>query len=706
MSENDRQFREDMLEVFLFETVLLVEQLEELLIEIEEDNDLSANSVNEIFRIMHTIKGSSAMMMYDNISVLAHSLESAFDTLRNDLSIKVDLSILTDIVLRTVDFIKSEIIKIENGKEADGSSKDIIDTIENFAADKFMGNKIEKETVSKIENEIVYDVENETTSKFEFSHYSAKIYFQNDCQMENMRAYTVIHQIEPVVNEIAYYPQDILDNEETSEYIRQNGFFIQFTSYKNLEEITEDLEQILFVEKVEIENINKEDASYLYSGAKPGSIEPESEKIETVQRESKQIQNESEQEDIDEHPDSQKTDQFIDKNNLKKNSLITVNVKKMDMLMDLVGELVIAEAMVTRNPDLEGLELDNFNKATSQLRKLTNELQDVVMSIRLIPIASTFTKMQRIVRDMKRKLNKEVELELVGEETEIDKNIAELISDPLMHIIRNALDHGIEDAQTRIDSGKPKQGKLVLEAKNAGGDIWITIRDDGKGLDPEVLYRKAKEKGIADKAFNEYSEKEILSFILLPGFSTKENVSEFSGRGVGMDVARENISKLGGNIMIESKKGFGTSIRIKIPMTLAIIDGMLIGIGDKKYILPTTSIRECFKATSKQLFNDSENNEMIMIRGECYSILRLYKKLEIESIYAELDEGIIVVVEEDDEVICLFADALLGKQQVVVKPIPKYIKKSKTLSGCTILGDGSISLILDAKGLIDNGSDI
>jgi two-component system chemotaxis sensor kinase CheA len=371
------------------------------------------------------------------------------------------------------------------------------------------------------------------------------------------------------------------------------------------------------------------------------------------------------------------------------------------MLMDLVGEIVISEAMVTRNPDLDGLLLENFNKAARQLRKLTSELQDIVMSIRMIPVASTFHKMQRIVRDMNRKLGKDVELKLSGEETEVDKNIIDHLSDPLMHLIRNALDHGIESKEERIHSGKIEKASIYLEAKNAGGDVWISVKDDGKGLNKNKILQKAKDQGLLNKPESDYTEKEIYSFILLPGFSTKDSVSEFSGRGVGMDVVRENIEKVGGTILIDSIPGCGTTISIKIPLTLAIIDGMLIAVGKSRYIIPTTAIRESFRAEAKQIIEDTEGNELIMLRGECYSVIRIHRKFGVNTEVTNLEEGIIVVVEDGSNTVCLFADELVGEQQVVVKPIPAYIRKSKGLAGCTIQGDGSISLILDVNGILE-----
>ncbi len=384
-------------------------------------------------------------------------------------------------------------------------------------------------------------------------------------------------------------------------------------------------------------------------------------------------------------------------------SIISVDVTKLDKLMDLMGEMVIAEAMVTQNPELASLRLNSFTKAARQLAKITGEMQDMVMSIRMVPLSATFHKMHRIVRDMARKLGKEVELRLVGEETEVDKNIIEHISDPLMHLVRNAVDHGVELPAEREAAGKPRTGQVILEAQNAGSDVVVTVRDDGRGLSREKILQKAEENGLLTKPQSEMTDKEVYSLIFLPGFSTNENVTEYSGRGVGMDVVTRNLEAVGGSVTVDSAGGAGTVTTLKIPLTLAIIDGMNIRVGHAKYTLPTTSIQETFQAKQKDLIRDPDGNEMIMVRGECYPILRLHELFEVSTEVTDFTQGIMLMVEQDDKCACLFADELLGQHQVVVKTLPAYIKNTRKvdgLAGCTLLGDGSISLILNIGGLI------
>ncbi|MEG1874187.1 MAG: chemotaxis protein CheA, partial [Angelakisella sp.] len=391
---------------------------------------------------------------------------------------------------------------------------------------------------------------------------------------------------------------------------------------------------------------------------------------------------------------------------LGKQSLISVNQIKLDQLMDIMGEIVITESMVASNPDLKGLKLDNFYKSTRQLRKLTDQLQDVVMSIRMVPLSGVFQKMNRIVRDMNKKLGKEVELVTVGGDTEVDKTINDVLADPFMHMIRNAMDHAIEPPEERLEKGKSECGTITLSAQNVGGEIVITIVDDGRGLNREKILQKAKKNGLLSKSEAEYTDKEVFAMIMLAGFSTNEQVTEFSGRGVGMDVVRKNLEKVNGSISVESQKDIGTTFTIKIPLTLAIVDGMEIAVNRDTFTIPITAIRQTFKLGEEtKVIVDTNGAEMIMMRGECFPIIRLHRIYQIESQKTELSEGIFLLVESNQKAACIFADDLIGEQQVVVKPFPAFLTrydiKGAGLTGCTIMGDGSISLILDINSFLN-----
>lgn len=668
---DDKIIQDPLLEVYLFETYHLIEQLEEIIIECEKNNLLTTNAINEIFRIMHTIKGSSAMMEFNNISSLAHSLEDLFFFIRETRHVDFDFKALSDLVLLGIDFIKNVLSKIENSENSIDSADELITNIKNYLS--FMQNTA-KEKIETSCNAVEDEIFNTQTKYF------AKIFFDEDCEMEDVRAYAVIHNLKKVANEVYHIPSVIIENSASVEYIRKQGFLIYFSTYLEKLEIEELLNRTLFLNKLSLEEIDEYPQEIKCDNTKKEQKSPDL-------VEEKVLGNKD-------HISSQKT--------VKQQSLISVNVTKLDMLLDLVGEIVITEAMVVKNPDLEGLSLNNFNRASRQLRKLTNELQSIVMSIRMVPLATTFNKMNRIVRDMSKKLNKDVKLRILGEDTEVDKHIIDNISDPLMHLVRNALDHGLEQKEERIKAGKNEVGNLTLEAKNDGHDIYIIISDDGRGLDRKKIYDKSKRQGLVTKAENELSDKEIFSFIFIPGFSTNENITEFSGRGVGMDVVKKNIDSIGGSITIESTEGKGTSVYIKIPLTLSIIDGMELGIGKSKYTIPITCIRESFKAKNEDIVSDSDGNELIMIRGKCYPVLRLYKLFNIETDITSINKGIMILVEGDCKTACLLVDELIGELQVVVKALPPYIKKTKGIGGCTILGDGNISLIIDINDILSN----
>lgn len=685
-------YREPMLEMYKFETNQLLEQLEQLIINSEKSNCYSQEAINEIFRIMHTIKGSSAMMLFNGISTLAHSIEDLFFYLRESKPENVDYIKLSDLVFLCTDFIKEELSKIERGIEPDGDSSELVNTIKTYLAElKGIGGStavhenttaVNEKDAAKKQKYFITGSLSENSMRYS---YKAVIYFEDGCEMENIRAFSVLHSLKDFTQDIKSEPADIIENEESSQIIKENGFKILFCSDKPYEEVEKILNETLFLQKLELEIADNNDETH--SAKKKPVIDLESDRpiVAEVMRPEKEKGKEKEKEQA---------------NKSLLQNIISVNVNKLDKLMDLVGELVISEAMVTSNPDLKGLSLENFNKAASQLKKITSELQDIVMSIRMVPLAATFQKMNRIVRDMCKKLDKDVELEILGEETEVDKNIIENISDPLMHLIRNSIDHGIETKEERIKNGKSLKGKITLEAKNEGGEVIIIVKDDGRGLNKEKILQKALDHGIIQDINKDIPDREIFSMIFLPGFSTKESVTEFSGRGVGMDVVSNNIEKVGGAVNIDSTVGDGTTMTIRIPLTLAIIDGMNIRVSNSTYTIPITSIKESFRVKEDELITDPDGNEMIMVRGDCYPILRIHKLFNINDSISNISEGITIMVESELNTVCLFADELLGEQQVVVKALPQYIKKVKGIAGCTLLGEGTISLILDIAALV------
>lgn len=712
---SDQYKSEPLLDMFLFETTQLLEQLEQSILSSEKESNFTEEAINEIFRIMHTIKGSAAMMLFDNIAQLAHSIEDLFFYLRKEKPDEVDCGALSDLVLEGVDFIKIETEKIKNNTSADGNAVELVAIMKDYLSVLKQGKPAEKKAdTSETKKLPAFSAPEEKGAEpaeeqdGEKPHYyisqvkeeaplynnlfKAVIRFDDGCEMENIRSYTIIHNLKEITNEFFYIPADIIDSDESINVIRKDGFHIYLKTNRTYEEMRAFFMQTIFLKDMEL--VQLADDTEFKQFTKEEVLQPHENPVK-IPMVSEVVKIEKER------------PVHIEKDNptgSSAQSIISVSVVKLDKLMDLVGEMVIAEAMVIQNPDLAGMQLNNFRKASRQLNKITTEIQDTVMSIRMVPLSTTFTKMHRIVRDMSKKLDKEVHLDIIGEETEVDKNIIEHISDPLMHLVRNSIDHGIEPVEERQLKGKDKAGTVTLEAKNAGSDVLIIVRDDGKGLNKEKILKKARENNLLTKNEEDMTDKEIYNLILLPGFSTKEKVTEFSGRGVGMDVVTKNIEAVGGTLSVDSVADKGTVITLKIPLTLAIIDGMNIKVGKSRYTIPTIAIKESFRPKEEDIIHDPENNEMIMVRGQCYQIRRLHELYRVKTNIAKLSEGIIIMIEQDEKTVCVFADELLGQQQVVVKALPQYIqefKRIRGLAGCTLLGDGSISLILDVARLIN-----
>lgn len=671
----------DMLDTFVHETETMLEQLDEILLESERARSISADNIGGIFRITHTIKGSAAMMGIDGISNLSHAVEDVFYILRNAPS-KLDLVFDTifDLVFQTSDFLKRELEKLQE-QEDDYVPDDPSGLIKKLHLQAAI---ISGEGAPQDPEKAPAEKEPDCSVAGQNCRYKIHIFFNDDSQMENIRAFMLLTQLEGCCDYLNSDPEHPEADSSLSEEIAHNGFIVYCTPASSIDEVKQTIEGNLSIKSYEIVELLPEsqtdeglsssevkaDTPASPASQAPGSAGP----IKAPARSAKQ-------------------------------SLISVNQSKLDQLMDLVGEIVTAESMVGSNPDLRGLKLDNFTKSFRELRKLTNELQDIVMAIRMVPLQTTFHKMDRIVRDMSKKLSKKTELVTEGGDTEVDKTINDAMVDPFMHMIRNSMDHAIEPPEERLALGKPEVGRITLSARNVGGEILIEISDDGRGLDAEKLLEKAERNGVLTKPASAYTDREAFALIMAPGFSTNAAVTEFSGRGVGMDVVRKNVEQIGGTISINSAKGQGTTFTIKIPLTLAIVNGMNISVGGTVLTLPIASISQSFKVNdSKQIIRNTNGTEMIIIRGECYPIVRLNRYFGIDGGLEDITDGIMIQVNNNDSKACIFADELIGEFQVVVKPFPsffsKYDLKKRGLSGCSILGDGSISLILDSNNLI------
>ena len=678
------------LDTYLYEENNLLDQLDEMLVADEKNGDFSTDDVNEIFRIMHTIKGSSAMMEFNSISTIAHHIEDVFFYIRDKGIETLDpehKKELFNLMFRSEDYLRSEIEKVEQGVPLSTDIDAFSNEINSFLK-KISGAAPAQPEASQAASGSSNPAAPASLPDDKDAACFFHVFLEEGVGMENLRAYMIVNAVKECDVNFRFYPSDMETDQDTSQTIAENGFFLAFDSSEDASKAEGILKTQNHIRSYELVNVSK--------AAPPAKAE---EKKASVSKPTV--------------PAPASTDTAAGKaapmlsHAPVKQNLISVNLMKLDSLMDIVGEIVITESMVTSSPELNLLprdNRDNFMKSARQLRKLTNDLQDIAMSLRMVPISGVFQKMNRIVRDMKQSLGKDVRLTIVGEDTEVDKTIVDNIQDPIMHIVRNSMDHGIEEtAQERIAAGKDPQGEIVLSASHTSSEVVISVKDDGYGMDPQKILEKARSKNMLTKPDSEYSQKEILGLIMLPGFSTNTAVTEYSGRGVGMDVVKKNVESLGGIVSVSSTYGEGTTISMKIPLTLAIVDGMKVTVGDSIFTIPIANIRQSFKVKADQVIKDEYGNEMVERVDHFYPIVRLHSFYHLPTEVTQMEDGILLWVEANDRSYCLFVDDLIGEQQVVVKPLPAFLSefnlKDHGITGCTIMGDGNISIILDILSL-------
>ena len=678
--------------MYIYETNTLLEQLESIVLDAEKENTFSQDNVNEIFRIMHTIKGSSAMMEFDTLAQVSHRIEDMFFLIREGTMSVVkdeDRPALFDVMLHSVDYFREEMEKVEAEQPLNKDVDSFLGNINSLIA-KIKGEEIPEAAAPKAPApaaapaaEAAPAVAQTSEGSAEFP-YGLRVFFDEGCGMENLRAFMLVTSVQGFCAEadFAYQPAGVENDSSLSETVIEHGFLLQFRSDADRARAVPVVMTAGSVHSYEEEN---------FVPAPPPPVEPAPAQEAAPAAQKAAPAPAAQAGAAQQHQGGQKE------------SLISVGLSKLDQLSAIVGEIVITEAMVTGSPDLKGLHLDAFSKSARQLRKLTDELQDVSMSLRMIPVSNTFQKMNRIVRDMCKKLNKQVKLTLVGENTEVDKTIVDSIGDPIMHMVRNSMDHGIEEnVEDRIAAGKDPVGEILLSAQDTGSEVIIQISDDGAGVNDEAVLAKAIRNGIASPEV-EYSHKEILNFLMAPGFSTNVQVTEFSGRGVGMDVVKSGVESLGGSVSISSEQGKGMTTIMRIPLTMAIMDGMEVSVGDSIFTIPINNIRSSIKTTEAAILHDSVNGEMVKMLDGYYPVIRARDFYNLPGGAEKIDDGVLMWLESGDCSYCLFVDELLGEQQIVVKPLPAYVNnfdiKNFGITGCSILGDGNISIILDAGGL-------
>lgn len=708
---------DEFISIFLSEANEIVEGLENDLV-LLEDNKSDEDLLNKIFRSAHTLKSSAGTVGFTTMSELNHVAENLLEKVRSG---KLDVTpTMITVLLEFLDTVKIMLQNIIDGKgEADG-----VNNIESLKAKiKAIadGNEIDasvqapttssaaptvkKETQTSTQAQAIEEPEKKEESSsgsnvFHISMSFKATIFDNGIDplmfLNDLRDIGTISNLK--IDSSNVPPISALEDP----YTCYTQFSLDISTNSTLEQV-----QNIFLFVIDDNDINISDAKV--SVQKEDKIETQTEtQVAEETKEEKTIEETKSQEETKEEI---KTEQAKSQTSAAKSqasssvkvqapSTVRVDTRKLDSLMNLIGELVIAQSRIMQLT--QSLDIDNgLKEAVSSMDRTSRQIQEEVMNIRMMPVGPIFNQFHRYVRDLNLELNKEVKLVLKGETTEIDKNMLEQLSDPLKHIIRNSMDHGIERTkEERIARGKPEFGTITMSAAHQEGHVVIEVSDDGNGLNKEKIYNKAIEKGLLSKD-GKYTDAEIYRTIFSPGLSTAEKITDISGRGVGMDVVRANVEKMKGKIEIKSEEGKGSTFIIKLPLTLAIIEGITFALGEQIYIMPLISIIEQMKVKNEQIKPFEGRGEMIKIRDEYLPLIRLHKVFEIDTHIEDIDNGIVVVVEAGYRRCAIFVDELLDQQQVVIKSLDSAFSKHSGISGGTILGDGRIALIIDIQGLVN-----
>lgn len=699
---NRQAFREEAHE-------LLVE-LENALLELEDHPD-DHDIIDRVFRAMHTIKGSGSMFGFDDIAAFTHEVETVFDNVRNNV-IKVTKPLL-DLTLAARDNIQALLHAYDNGEEPDlDQSASIVRELRKLVPDETVPQASDTAEDQAEEeffpddgpSEITYRVRFKPSRKLfltgsnplglvrevgELGNSMVYVHFDDLPRLEEMDAEEcyfwwdiILTTTEPVakIKDVFLFVED--ECELIIQIIDKDGQLDSDQAYKRLGEIlvergdisAEDLRKVLEERKMLGDVLHEK-----------GIVSKE--KVDAALREQETVRQ------IRETRTKTKTKTV----ETETASSIRVSADKLDSLVDLVGELVIVQAQISqvvgeiRHPSLLSL--------SEELERLSDELRDSTLSIRMLPIGTTFSKFRRLVRDLSAELGKEIELATHGAETELDKTVIERLNDPLVHLLRNSIDHGIEVPEARRQAGKGSSGTILLSAEHSGGEVLIQIKDDGKGIDAEGIRRKAVERGLIS-ADAELSEKECFNLIFLPGFSTAEQVTNVSGRGVGMDVVKRGIDSLRGSVVVDSELGKGSTITIRLPLTLAIIDGLQVQVGDEFYVVPLSLVEECVELIRKEKQEERGREQRIVnLRGEIVPYIRLREWFCVDGQPPPIEQ--IVVARVDAGSVGIVVDHVIGEHQTVIKSLGRVFKDVQGISGATIKGDGSMALILDVPKIVE-----
>ena len=682
------------LEIFIDETKEHLQSLNEQLLVIEKEPE-NTDTINEIFRAAHSLKGMAGTMGYKRMQKLTHQMENVFSEIRNGAK-KVDANIV-DVLFQCLDALEEYLACIqETADEGDNDNEPILkqlETILNGSAPKAQTEasketakepqKAEAEEAKEKYKDFVYaDFEKHAIAEaFEkgINVYTITVFVDENCLLKAARAFLVFKSVEGVGEIIKSNPsaQDIEDEKFEFDFsicvVSKEPLEAVLSVIKNVSEIAdaigEKLESVPGDGKTE-EGENKE------------SRPAEDEKKPAAAAAAKAA------------PAKSQTSKPI------VNRSVRVDIEKLDVLMNRVSELIIAKnGLVSQSSSEEVSQSQAFNEQIEYLERVTTNLHESVMKVRMMPIETVTQKFPRMIRDLSKKLNKKMELYMTGEDTELDRTVIDEIGDPLMHLLRNSADHGLESAEIRARRGKPEVGTVCLDAYQDGNNVVIEVRDDGNGIDVEAVKNKALDKGsITPEQAAAMSDKEIIDLLFKPSFSTAKVVSDISGRGVGLDVVKTKIEALGGDIEVKTELGVGSTFIIRLPLTLAIIQALMVELGDEKYAISLGSI-QIIEDIPVSDIKYVQTKEVVNLRGSVIPIIRLDEVLDIESSNEE-ETLTVVIVKKGDRLAGLVVDKLIGQQEIVIKSLGKYISNSKIINGATILGDGEVALILDVNTLL------
>ncbi|MBU5472905.1 chemotaxis protein CheA [Roseburia sp. MSJ-14] len=691
------------LEIFIDETNEHLQNLSDCIMSLEKDPE-NMDTINEIFRAAHSLKGMAGTMGFKRMQHLTHDMENVFQEVRSG-NMKVT-SGLVDVLFQCLDAIDAYLENVkESSDEGTEDNEAIIQELNDILAAE-TGSAPEEKAAPAEEKKEEPAAQNGYEKKYQNAELSEKekdaiksaeerganvygitVYIQEECLLKAARAFLVFKAVEDYGDILVYYPssQDIEDEKFENDF----SFFLETEA---------PLEKIIEVSKTvsEIAEVVGEKVTY-------NDLIAAAEKKETAEAAQTTP---APTEKAAPAPTQQKAKAApAKKQNGGKpvtNRTVRVDIEKLDALMNQVSELIIAKNSLVSISSTEGssLQSQTFHEQIEYLERITTNLHESVMKVRMVPIESVVNKFPRMIRDLSKKLNKEMELVMTGEDTELDRTVVDQIGDPLQHLLRNSADHGLENADVRAKRGKPEKGTICLNAFQEGNNVIIEVSDDGNGIDTERVKAKAVERGLVTPEQAEaLSQKEIIDFLFMPSFSMAKQITDISGRGVGLDVVKSNIEALGGDVEVKSVLGEGTKFIVRLPLTLAIIQALMVEVHDEKYAIALGSIQTIEDIPVSEI-KYVQAKEVIHIRGSVIPLIRLEKILDMEPSEEEKESLTVVIVKKGEKFAGLVVDNLMGQQEIVIKSIGKYINNNKIISGATILGDGEVALILDANALM------